>query len=233
MKTVAVVPMKLNNSRLPNKNTKSFTNGKPLCSYILNTLKSVKSLDEIYVYCSNSDITAFIPEGVKYIKRSEKLDRDVTSMNEVLKAFVNDVDADIYVLAHATAPFISPEKIQDGLNAVLSGQYDSSFAVKKIQDFMWRNNKPLNYDLDNIPRTQDLEPYFIETSGFYIFRKNIVAEMNRRIGNAPYMVTVSEVESIDIDEQEDFEIADAVYSKIIVPRCENAQNANSTTGGVF
>jgi len=35
MKTVAVVPMKLNNSRLPNKNIKEFTNGKPLCHYIL------------------------------------------------------------------------------------------------------------------------------------------------------------------------------------------------------
>ena len=33
MKTVAIVPMKLNNRRLPQKNTKSFTNGKPLCHY--------------------------------------------------------------------------------------------------------------------------------------------------------------------------------------------------------
>ena len=30
-KVTAVVPMKLNNRRLPQKNTKSFTNGKPLC----------------------------------------------------------------------------------------------------------------------------------------------------------------------------------------------------------
>ena len=38
MKIIAIVPMKLNNRRLPQKNTKSFTNGKPLCHYILSTL---------------------------------------------------------------------------------------------------------------------------------------------------------------------------------------------------
>lgn len=42
MKIVAIVPMKLNNTRLPQKNTKSFTNGKPLCYYILNTLLKIK-----------------------------------------------------------------------------------------------------------------------------------------------------------------------------------------------
>ena len=144
MKTVAVVPMKLNNRRLPQKNTKSFTNGKPLCSYILSTLMKVSGIDEVYVYCSNPDIKDFIPEGVKFLKRSESLDQDTTKMNEVLKCFAEDVPADIYVMTHTTAPFISPGSIEKGLNAVLSGEYDSSFAAKKLQDFIWKDGKPLS-----------------------------------------------------------------------------------------
>ena len=50
MKTVAIVPMKLNNRRLPQKNTKPFTNGKPLCWYILSTLLKIDQIDEVYVY---------------------------------------------------------------------------------------------------------------------------------------------------------------------------------------
>ena len=38
MKTVAFVPVKLNNERLPGKNTKPFHNGDPLICYILRTL---------------------------------------------------------------------------------------------------------------------------------------------------------------------------------------------------
>lgn len=214
MKTVAVVPMKLNNRRLPQKNIKAFTNGEPLCRYILSTLLKVEGIDEVYVYCSDEVIKNYIPEGVKYLKRSASLDLDTTKMNEVLECFARDVPADVYVMTHTTAPFISAESISKGLRAVLSGDHDSSFAVKKLQDFLWKDGKPFNYQLDNIPRTQDLPPLYEETSGFYIYRSEIITDMHRRIGNTPYLVEVGEIEAIDIDEPEDFEIADAVYNKL-------------------
>lgn len=216
MKIVAIVPMKLNNKRLPQKNTKSFTNGKPLCHYILSTLLTVSSIDEVYVYCSNSEIKNFIPKGVKYLKRNESLDQDTTKINEVLQCFAEDIPADIYVMTHTTAPFISKGSIDKGLNAVISGKYDSAFAAKKLQDFLWKNGIPFNYSLDNISRTQDLEVLYEETSGFYIYRASVMNEMNRRIGKNPFVVEVGEIESIDIDEKEDFEIADAIFNHIIV-----------------
>lgn len=212
MKTIAVVPMKLNNRRLPQKNTKCFTNGKPLCYYILSTLLDVEGIDEVYVYCSNPDIKEFIPEGVKYLKRSESLDQDTTKMNEVLQCFASDVDADVYVMTHTTAPFISADSIKKGLDAVKSGEYDSSFAAKKLQDFLWKDGKPFNYELNNIPRTQDLDPLYEETSGFYIYKREVMTDLNRRIGEKPYIVEVGEIESVDIDEPEDFEIADAIFN---------------------
>ena len=88
MKVTAVVPMKLNNRRLPQKNTKCFKNGKPLCWYILSTLLKINEIEEVYVYCSNPDIKKYIPEDVNYLKRSEDLDQDSTKMNEVLQKFL-------------------------------------------------------------------------------------------------------------------------------------------------
>ena len=209
-KIVAVVPIKLNNRRLPQKNTKSFTNGSPLCHYILTTLLKVNRIDEIYVYCSNQAIRKYMPEGVKYLKRSESLDKDTTKMNEVLHSFALDIPADIYVMTHTTAPFITAEAINRGLDAVELDGYDSSFAAKKIQDFLWKDGKPVNYNPDNIPRTQDLKPIYAETSGFYIYNYDVIVKLKRRIGNNPYIVEVSEVEAVDIDEEEDFMIADAI-----------------------
>lgn len=214
MKVVAVVPMKLNNRRLPQKNTKPFTNGLPLCSYILNSLLNIDAIDDIYVYCSNHEICNYLPQGVKYLERPISLDQDTTKINEVLESFANTIHADVYVMAHTTAPFIKSESIDAGLKAVISGKYDSAFAVKRLQDFLWKDNLPLNYELDNIPRTQDLEPIFEETSSFYIYRSEIIVKLHRRIGNSPLLVEVSEIEGIDIDEPEDFEIADAVYNKL-------------------
>lgn len=212
MKTVGIVPIKLNNRRLPQKNTKNFTNGKPLCYYILSTLLEVQGIDEIYVYCSNPNIQEFVPNGIRYLQRSSLLDQDTTKMNEILQCFASDVPADIYVMTHTTAPFIAKESIEKGLMAVKSGIYDSSFAVKKLQDFLWKDGKPFNYKLDNIPRTQDLPTLYKETSGFYIYRNQVITMFNRRIGNKPFIVEVGEIESIDIDEPEDFIIADALYN---------------------
>lgn len=200
MKIVAIVPMKLNNRRLPQKNTKRFTNGKPLCSYILSTLLEIDKIDEVYVYCSNPEIKEFIPNKVKFLQRSESLDKDTTSMTEVLTCFTKEVPADIYVMTHTTAPFISKESIQKGLESVVSGKYDSSFAAKKLQDFLWMEGKPFNYTLDNIPRTQDLQPIYEETSGFYIYTHDVMTELHRRIGENPFIVEIGEIESIDIDE---------------------------------
>lgn len=119
-------------------------------------------------------------------------------------------------MTHTTAPFVKKESIIKGIQAVLSGEYDSAFAAKKLQDFLWKDNKPFNYELDNIPRTQDLPPIYEETSGFYIYEKDVINKYNRRIGQHPYIVEVGEIEGIDIDELEDFMIADAIFNHIIL-----------------
>lgn len=221
MKTIAIVPMKLNNRRLPQKNTKPFTNGKPLCYYILSTLLTVDGVDNVYVYCSNPDIQEYIPKGVKYVRRSESLDQDTTSMTEVLTCFTKEVPADVYVMTHTTAPFISKKSIEKGLEAVMSGEYDSAFAAKKLQDFLWKDGVPFNYDLTNIPRTQDLLTLFEETSGFYIFKHDVMSKLHRRIGEKPFIVEVGEIEAVDIDAPEDFMIADAIFNHIILPKQKN------------
>ena len=218
MKIVALVPIKLNSERVRNKNIRKFDNGRPLCTYILDTLKNVNNIDEIYVYCSDEKIKEYIPEEIIYLKRSNSLDQSTTKINEVLKAFAQDVDADYYVLTHATAPFITKETIEKGVEIIRNGEYDSVFTVTKLQDFLWKDNKPLNYSLDAIPRTQDLEPLYEETSGLYIYSKELILKEGRRIGYNPFMLEVSKIEALDIDTEDDFFISNAVSSKILVKK---------------
>lgn len=214
-KVVAFVPVKLNNERLPGKNTKVFGDGTPLIALILNTLMCVRGADEVYVYCSNEAVVEFLPPGVKFLKRCSSLDRSETKINEVLSSFANDVQADIYVLAHATAPFITSGSIERGIERVVSGDHDSALTVQKMQEFVWANGRPMNYDLSSVPRTQDLEPLFIETTGLYIYTRDLILTRNVRIGDSPYLVEVSKIESVDINEPIDFDIANAIYLELI------------------
>ncbi|MCI7182172.1 MAG: acylneuraminate cytidylyltransferase family protein [Lachnospiraceae bacterium] len=209
-KVVAFVPIKTNNERLPGKNTKKFSNGKPLISYILDTLVRVEMLDEIYVYCSDPSIKEYLPAGVIFLERDKYLDLSTTSFNEVLTTFANKVHADIYVLTHATAPFISVKTFEKAITALKSGEYDSALSVERLQEFFWKDGVPLNYDPVKIPRTQDLIPYYIETCGMYAYTSKLIKDEGRRVGHHPFLVEVSKKEACDINNPEDFVIADAL-----------------------
>ncbi len=212
MKTVAFVPIKLNSERLPLKNVRPFTNGKPLIHYILSTLKQVEEVDEIYVYCSSDEIQEYLPEGVKFLKRDTYYDLSSTKFNEVLISFAELVEADTYVLTHATAPFIKKESISLGVQKVNSKEFDSAFSVNMLQEFLWKDNTPFNYELENIPRTQDLDKLYTETCGLYVYDRKLILEEGRRIGKKPFLVEVSKVEACDINTEEDFYFADAIYN---------------------
>ena len=209
MKVVAFVPIRLNSKRVVGKNLKML-GGKPLMQYILETLVKVNNIDEVYVYCSSEEVIPYLPQGVKFLKRSTALDGDETLGKEIYEAFVKDVDADVYMLAHTTSPFIKAGTIENAIYKVVNGGHDSSFSAQKIQTFTWFNGKPLNYSLKDIPRTQTIEPVYVETSAFYIFRREVWTEMGQRIGNTPHMAIIDQIEGIDIDYPEDFEFASKV-----------------------
>lgn len=213
MKVAALVPVKLNNQRFPGKNIKSFTNGEPLITHATRKLAQLECIDAAYVFCSDPSIKEYLPEGINFLERSAAMDRDQTRMNEIITAFIEQVDADVYLLTHVTSPFIAPKTLEAAVNAVVSGEYDSACSVEFMHDFLWYQNKPLTYDPVSIPRTQDIQPVLKETSGVYVFTKN-VAQQNRRIGYKPFFVECDKIEAIDIDEEIDFIIADAIYQSM-------------------
>ena len=206
MKVVAFVPIRLNSKRVVGKNLKMLGD-KPLLQYILDTLASISSVDEVYVYCSQEEIKPMLPQGVKFLKRDESLDRDETLGQEIYDAFTKEVDADVYILAHTTSPFIKAATIENAVKKVTDGSHDSAFSAQKVQTFSWYKGQPLNYDLKEIPRTQTIEPVYFETSAFYIFRKEVWTVAHQRIGDNPYMAIVDPIEGIDIDNPEDFDFA--------------------------
>ena len=164
MKTVAYFPVKLNNERTPGKNIKPFSNGKPLMNFVqcaLLELKKKNIVDEIYCFCSDEAVIPYLLDGVTFLKRPKYLDEKKTVGTQIYEKFVEMVDADIYVLAHATSPFVTSQHIEKCVKQVQSGKYDSAFCAKKIQNFLWEDNVPLNFELDNPPRTQDIKPIYM------------------------------------------------------------------------
>lgn len=202
----------MNNERLPGKNTKILGN-KPLISFIQESLLHSNGIDDIYVFCSNSDIKNYLLDGIIFLQREKELDLPDSNFTQIFSSFMNRIDSDIYVYAHATAPFVTVDTINECIWAVKSGKFDSAFCASKIQDYLWKEGKALNFDPTNLPRSQDLTPIYRETSGIYVFNKEVFEKYRKRIGTKPYIREVSFKESIDINNPEDFKLAEIFYDK--------------------
>lgn len=209
MKTVAIMPIKLNNERCPGKNTR-LLGDKPLLQYELENLQKTGMLDSVSVFCSSEEVVSYLPEGIAFVKRPDFLDLPTSNFTQIFETFMAEHDADIYVYAHATAPYITVETMQQCIEAVQSGKYDSAFCAVKIQDYLWQDGEPLNFDAANVPRSQDLKPIYRETSGVYVFTKEVFEKYHRRIGKNPFVKEVSFKEAVDINNPEDFELAIAL-----------------------
>jgi CMP-N-acetylneuraminic acid synthetase len=56
---------------------------------------------------------------------------------------------------------------------------------------------------------------YAETTGLYIYTKKLVLNHNRRVGERPYLIEVSKIEAVDINDLVDFDIANAIYNNHI------------------
>lgn len=211
MNVVAFITIKLNSERLPNKNILPLGDH-PLSWYICNTLLHCSTINSIYIYCSEERIMDYVPqdERLLFLKRDKRLDGNFIRAQDTYSAFVQDVDADVYVAALTTAPFLRSSSIDNGVRKMLEEGYDSAFSAQKLQTFAWYQGVPLNYQPEKIPRTQDLDPVYIETSGFFAFQKQLWYSYQRRIGFHPYIQLVDDLEAVDIDTKEDYDFAQQI-----------------------
>lgn len=216
MKVVAFVPIKLNNERLPNKNILPLGD-KPLCRHLLDTLTDVEEIDEIYVYCSDEAIIDYLPAKVIFLKREKELDAFTAKHYDIVQRFISRIEADVYVNAHVTNPFIKSETIRLGLSSILSGEYDSVCAVSEIREHLWLEGKPYNFTFDNPPRTQDLVPLFAET-GLFMYKKEVFMNTGTRYGEKVFLLPIDKIEATDINYPDDYELAKAICSLKIVEK---------------
>lgn len=209
MSIAAIVPLKLDSRRIPNKNFLDL-NGKPLAYHIFNTLSDIDLIDDVFCYCSNADILSFLPANVKFLPRPEYLDGDSIKANELFSYAVNAINHDICVICQAPGPFVKKASIINGIKSVKSGDYKCAVGVSKIKTYSWFNGKPLNYDPLDIVQTQDIEPIYIETSGLYVFKREDYLTLGTRITSSPKFIELSSKESIDIDYPQDYALAEAL-----------------------
>lgn len=220
MHIIALLPMKGHSERVPNKNMKLF-NGKPLYRIVLDTILKSKYINEVHINTDSEIICNDIRENydsrVFIIDRPKDIIGDFVSMNKIIEYDLSKSEGDLYVQTHSTNPLLKAESLDKAIEKQIefsdSKEYDSIFSVTKLQSRLYdKDCNAYNHNINELLRTQDLDPLFEENSNFYIFSKeSFAASNNKRIGIRPYMFELDKIEAIDIDDKRDFIIAETLH----------------------
>jgi CMP-N-acetylneuraminic acid synthetase len=212
------MPMKGTSERVPNKNLKIF-NGKPLYHVVMDTLLESKYISNVVVNTDGEklklDILSNYKERVKVLDREPEVCGNYVSMNKVIESDLNKTDGTIYIQTHSTNPLLKASTIDSAIEKMISllesNKNASVFSVSRTQKrFYNKDATPMNHDPKMLV-TQHLEPIYEENSCFFIFTKESFFNNESRIGSVPFMFEIDKIESTDIDEPEDFIIAEALH----------------------
>lgn len=217
-KIVALVPMRHNSERVPQKNYRLFA-GKPLFHRIINNLLGCPMISKVVIDTDSQtikkDVANHFP-GIIVVDRPEHLRGGTVPMNDVLLYDVSQVDAEYYLQTHSTNPLLRSKTITAAIEKFLRNcaNNDSLFSVTRLQVRLWdKEGRAINHNPSNLLRTQDLPPVYEENSCLYIFSRASLEAQQNRIGIKPLMFEIDPVEACDIDEEIDFLIAEFLYSQ--------------------
>lgn len=218
-KIVALLPMRHISDRVKGKNYRSFA-GKPLFHYITNSLLRCPLISTVVIDTDSKIIIDDVLENfpqVGIIDRPKHLRDGNIPMNDVMLYDMSILDSEFFFQTHSTNPLLETNTITKAIQFFFESypNYDSLFSVTKLQKRLWDSSvEPVNHDPSLLIRTQDLVPLFVENSCIYIFSKSTIEKYKNRIGNKPFMFETNKIESFDIDDETDFNLAENIYKNL-------------------
>jgi CMP-N-acetylneuraminic acid synthetase len=150
----------------------------------------------------------------RLLERPENLRAGTIPMNDVLLNTIDQIESDFYLQTHSTNPLVTPKTITEAVQSFLDNYplFDSLFSVTRLQATLWDGlTRAVNHNPAILLRRQDLPPIYEENSCFYIFTRGTMESRHNRIGHRPLMFEMDRVESVDIDEEFDFQVAEFLY----------------------
>lgn len=223
---IVVIPARGGSKGIPRKNIRLLAN-KPLIAYSIETALKSKYVDDVVVTTDDDEIK-FIAEqfGAYTIKRSGDLAKDDVPLDPVIHDAVKSMEKvtnhryDLIITIQPTSPLLKTETLNRAIKKLSNSQnvnkkIDTIISVVDDRHLSWGFNKENNsyYPLyEKRLNRQYLPKAFKETGGIFATKREFLKE-NSRLGKNIDLIEISKHESIDIDNYEDWWVAERLLNK--------------------
>jgi len=233
MTTIAIITARSGSKALPNKNIKMLGD-KPLLGWSVLAVSNAKLVDKIILSTDSEDyfnIGKSFNENLVFHKRSKELAEDVPSefvLIDVLQQFKDDFQEDsLVVLIQPTTPFITGEDIDCCIEKLSNNpKSNTCISVKQVSEYpSWMISK-INNDVGKakdfsgeLSVRQNLDSLWIVNGGCYVMRKDFLEKTKKIIDyDATLIHQMSKIRSVDIDDEADFMICDALVKSGMIKK---------------
>ena len=222
---LAIIPARGGSKRLPRKNVLNL-NGKPLVAWSIKAGLNSKYIDKVVVTSDDAEILSIAKYyGVLLINRPAELSNDTATTFDAIKHTIENVEKyDYVVLLQATSPLRSGKHIDEAIELLESKNASAVVSVCKMDHSpLWSNILDDSLSMKGFlrdgvlnKRSQDLEKYYRLNGAIYICKtEKLLEEKSFFLKENIYAYVMDRENSIDIDEEIDFKIAEVILNKLL------------------
>ncbi|MEN7552012.1 pseudaminic acid cytidylyltransferase [Rapidithrix thailandica] len=228
MKKLAIIPARGGSKRIPRKNIKPFL-GKPILAYSIESALKSALFDEVMVSTDDEEIAGLAKSHGAEVPflRSKKNADDYATTAEVLLEVIEQYEQqgvvfDFACCIYPTAPLLTERTLQEALDKLLKGKYDTVFPIVPFGYPVWRG---LEIDCEKVKmvwpehlnsRSQDLPPVYHDAGQFYWLNLEKFKVSKQLFTNNSGSIVLSELQVQDIDNHTDWQIAELKYKLLTV-----------------
>lgn len=217
MNIVAIIPARAGSKRLPGKNTIDL-DGKPLIHYTITAARQSRYIDRILI-STNDQHVKDAAQGVEIIWRPEELANDQSKVEDAIVHAVSQLEqggykTDIIVLLQPTSPLRTAQDIDSTIDAITKKGADSAQTFARAMEHpslmvtIDEEGVPHPIDQENhLKHGQSLKKVYIKTGSVYACTNKVLEETKNIYGKKHLAIITPHERGIDIDRQEDLELA--------------------------
>ena len=200
--------------RVPKKNIRPFAGSSMLEIKVKQALR-LKDVSKVIVSSEDDEMLNLAEDfGATALKRDSFYASDTVPMGDVYKHLSSILDCKDILWTPVTSPLITDKSIQDCINIYKTNiDYDSVVTTNIIKEYMWLDNKAINYDPKHHPRSQDLPDIYALNFAANIVPREVMFKNANILGDKFYPYMLNEIEAVDVDTEYEFMLAEMLYNK--------------------
>jgi YrbI family 3-deoxy-D-manno-octulosonate 8-phosphate phosphatase len=221
-KVLAVIPARGGSRGIPRKNLKPL-GGDPLIVHTIQHAQAATSIDRVVVSTDDDEIESVARAyGATVVRRPDELSGDTASSESALLHALDRLrdeesyEPELVVFLQATSPIRRPGDVDGAVEELRRTGADSLFSACHVHGFVWRREgdslHSFSYDYQRRLRRQDSPEDLVENGSIYVFKPWVLRNTGNRLGGRIAVYLMDPLESFQIDEPDDLELAERVLA---------------------